>query len=96
MYLGKNSISTLLKFCGEYLEASEPDTVLRIQIDNKLNFENPIKYLCSKASKKIGALQRISNLLDTQKKIFCSILIIKSQFNYCQFQFNYCQFVWRF
>ena len=45
MYLGKNSISTLLKFCGEYLEASEPETVLRIQIDNKLNFENPIKYL---------------------------------------------------
>ena len=31
-----------------------------IQIDNKLNFETHIKYLCSKASQKLGALQRFS------------------------------------
>ena len=30
--------------------------------------------LCSKASQKLGALQRLSNLLDAQKKNFCSIL----------------------
>ena len=49
-------------------EAGQIETVLRIQIDNKLNFENHIKSLCSKASQKLGALQRFSNLLDAQKK----------------------------
>ena len=39
---GKDSVSDLLRFCGEELEASELETVLGVQIDNKLNFENHI------------------------------------------------------
>ena len=84
MYLGKDYISDLLRFCGEFLEVSELETVLGIQID-KLNFENYIKYLCSKASQKLGALQRFSNLLDAQKKN-----LIKSQFSYCQLVWMFC------
>ena len=74
MCLVKDSASDLLRFFGEDLVASELETVLRIQIYNKLNFENHIKYLCNKASQKLGALQRISNMLDTQKKNLLSIL----------------------
>ena len=74
MSLGKDSKSDLLRCFGEVLEASELETVLRIQIDIKLNFENYIKSLCSKASQKLGELQKFSNLLDAQKKIFYSIL----------------------
>ena len=58
MCLGKSHVSDSLIFCGEVIEASEIETVLGIQIDNKLNFENHIKSLCSKASQKLGALQR--------------------------------------
>ena len=58
MSLGKDFESDLLRFCGEVLEASELETVLEIQIDNKLNFKNHIKSLCSKASKKLCAFQR--------------------------------------
>ena len=83
MCLGKNHVSDSLRFCGEVLEASEIETVLGIQIDNKLNFENHIKSLCSKASQKLGALQRFSNLLDVQKKNLLFNSIIKSQFSYC-------------
>ena len=72
--LGKDSAGDLLRFCGEDLIASQPETVSGIQIDNNLNFENHFKYLCNKSSQKLGALQRSSNMLDTQKKIFCSIL----------------------
>ena len=74
MCLGKDPVSDLPRFCGEDLEASELETVLGIQIDNKLNFEKDVKPLCSQAFQKLGALQRISNLLDTQKKnllFFC-------------------------
>ena len=78
MCLRKDSASDLLRFCGEDLVASELKTVLEIQIDNKLNFENHIKSLCNKASQKLGALQRISNMLDTQKKKLLFNSIIKS------------------
>ena len=49
----------LLRFCGEVLQANHIETVLGIQIDNKLNFESHIKSLCSKASQKQGALHYI-------------------------------------
>ena len=42
-----DSVNDLLRFCGKNLEASKLETVLRIQTDNKLNFENHIKSLCS-------------------------------------------------
>ena len=64
MSIGKDSEGDLIRLCGEVLEASQIETVLGIQIDNKLNFENHIKSLCSKASQNLGALQRFSNLLD--------------------------------
>ena len=46
----KDSVSNLLRFYGEVLEASELETLFGMQIGNKLNFENHIKSLCSKAS----------------------------------------------
>ena len=66
----------LLRFCGEDYVAIELETVLGIPTNNKLNFENHIKSLCNKATQKLGALQRISNMLDTQKKnlLFNSII----------------------
>ena len=82
MSSGKDSESDLLRFCGDVLEASELEILSGIQIDNKLNFENHIKSLCSKESQKLGALQRFSNLLDAQKKNLLFNSITKSQFSY--------------
>ena len=90
MCLGKDSAGDLLRFCGEDLVASELETVLGIQIDNKLNFENHIKSLCNKASQILGALQRISNMLDMQKKSLLFNSIIKSQFSYCPLVWMFC------
>ena len=42
----------------------------RYKLKKKLNFENHIRSLYSKASQKLRALQRISNLLDTHKFFF--------------------------
>ena len=52
----KNSLSNLSRFCGEVREPNESETVLRIQNDNRLNFENHIKSLFNKASQILGAL----------------------------------------
>ena len=90
MRLGKDSASDLLRLCGEDLAASELETVLGIQMDNKLNFENHNKSFCNKASQKLGALQRFSNILDTQKKNLLFNSIIKSQFSYCPLVWMFC------
>ena len=50
MCLRKYIVSDLLQFCGEDLKASDLKTVLGIEIDNKLNFQNNLKAICSKAS----------------------------------------------
>ena len=55
----QDAVRNLLQFCGEDLQVSELETVLGLQIDNKLNFESHIKTLCSKASRKLGPLQQI-------------------------------------
>ena len=90
MCLGKDSASDLLRFCGEDLVSSELESVLGLQVDNKLNFENHIKSLCNKASQKLRALQRISNMLDAQKKNLLFNSIIKSQFSYCPLVWMFC------
>ena len=81
--LGKDSERDVLKCYGEVSKASQMETILGIQIDNKLNFESHIKTLCREASQKLGALQRFSNLLDAQKKNLLFSSIIKSQFSRC-------------
>ena len=90
MSLGKDSEGDLLRFCGEVFEASELEAALGIQIDNKLNFGNHIKSLCSKTSQKLGGLHRFSNLLDTQKKDPLLNSIIEFQFSYCQLAWIFC------
>ena len=68
MCLGKDYATDLQRFFREVLETSELEAELGTQIDNKLNFENHIKSLYSRASQKLEALQRFSSLLDAQKK----------------------------
>ena len=65
MCLGKVSVRDLVQCLEEDHKARELETVLRIQIGNKSNFENQSKTLFSKTSQKLGALQRMCNLLDT-------------------------------
>ena len=84
MCLRKDSVSDLLRFCGEDLEDNKLEIVIGIQIGNKLNFESHMKSLCSKFFPKVGALQRISNLLHTQRKNLLFNSIITFQFSYCK------------
>ena len=86
----KSTDGDLLRFYEEVLETTEIETVLGIQIDNKLNFENHIKSPCSKASQKLEVLLRFSNLLDAQKKNLLFNSIIKSQFSYCPLVWMFC------
>ena len=52
MCLGKDAVNSILKFCDEELKSSELETVLGIEIYQKLTFNCHVKTLCSKAAKK--------------------------------------------
>ena len=78
------------KFCDEELEASTLETVLGIQIDHNLSFEDHIKTLCFKAAKKVNALKSIGNFTGYSKRNPLFHLIKKSQFSYCPLVWMFC------
>ena len=90
MCLGKDTVNDILNFCDEELKSSELETVLGIEIDQKLTFNCHVKTLCSKAAKKLSALQRIDNIIDEEKRNLLFNAIIKSQFSYCPLVWMFC------
>ena len=54
----------MLKFCDRVLKASKLETAFGIEIINNLNFEDHIKVVCSKTTKKLNTLQSIANFID--------------------------------
>ena len=68
MCVGKDYVKDSLSFFEEVLGATELETVLGIKIDNKLNFENHIKFLCGK-----GTLQRdVRDVTKILKSVRCA------------------------
>ena len=57
--------------------------VLGVCIDGKLNFNEHVHRICSKASAQISALQRLTGLVDYQSRKAIYTSFIASNFNYC-------------
>ena len=57
--------------------------VLGVSIDDKLNFNDHVKRICSKGSAQMSALRRLTGLIDlpSRKAIYSSF--IAANFNYC-------------
>ena len=90
MCLGKDAVNDILRFCDEKLKSSELETVLGIEIDQKLTFNCHVKTLCSKVAKKLSALQRIANIFDEGKRNLLFTAIIISQFSYRPLVWMFC------
>ena len=63
--------------------------LLGLIIDSGLTFNNHVKAICKKASQKLTAIIRMSNILSEYKRK----LLIKTFF---ELQFNYCPWIWVF
>ena len=68
---------------GIKLPKSCEEKILGVIIDNELKFDPHIRSMCKKAAQKLGVLNRISSLLDPEKKRLVFNAVIKSHFNYC-------------
>ena len=57
--------------------------LLGIIIDSSLTFDGHVTMLCRKASQKLTAISRLSNLMSQEKRIVLVRTFFESQFNYC-------------
>ena len=64
MGVGNNSVDKSFIFENAIMENTKDVTMLGVTKGNKLNFQNHIKILCTKASQKICALSSLFNYLD--------------------------------
>ena len=83
MCFGIGSENDDFVFDGIKLPNSCEEKILGVIIDNKLKFDPHIRNMCKKAAQKLGVLNRISSLLDPEKKKLVFNAVIKSHFSYC-------------
>ena len=84
MFLGTKMKTRLcLEINGRKSISTTEVTLLGIKIDWKLQFNRHVEHLCINARKKVGALMRLRNKLDTDQKLILYNSFIKSQFGYC-------------
>ena len=62
---------------------SMDEKILGVYFDNKLNFNIHLKKICKKASQKLHALARVSNLMSIRQRKIIMNAFIHSQFSYC-------------
>ena len=75
---------------GTKIWESAEETLLGIHIDNDFYFNKHVENLCRKASRKLTALARLSNiLLFSKMKILISSFFL-SQFSYCPLTWMFC------
>ena len=73
---------------GIKLPNSCEEKILGVITDNELKFDPHIRSMWKKAAQKLGVQNRISSLLDPEKKRLVFNAVTKSQFNYCPLMFS--------
>ena len=92
LLLGTNvsSVNTSFNIKGSKIAPSNSVKLLGIEIDNKLNFSCHISKICKKAGQQLGALARLSKVLDQDTKMTIFNSFILSNFNYCPLVWHHC------
>ena len=83
----KNKVT--IRIGGMEIKNSEYEMLLGIKVDTKLNFNEHLNDIISKASRKVNALSRVMPYMNLSKKK----KLVSSFFNS---QFNYCPLIWMF
>lgn len=74
---------------GKVVKNNDQIELLGVKVDDNLNFSNHISDLCKKASRKVGVLTRLRNLIPCSAKL----TIYKTSILPC---LSYCHIVWHF
>ena len=84
---GKKGISAITELIidNKTIHCDDSVTLLGIEFDNVLTFNNHIASMCKKAAIQLAVLKRIGHLLTIKCK-----LAIQSNFNYCPLIWHFC------
>ena len=90
--IGKKTHDAIEQFqIGSTLIKCEDNvTLLAVNIDFKLNFNDHVSEICRKASKQLAVLKRLGRFLTKQGKLTIYNSFIMSNFNYCPVAWYYC------
>ena len=72
------------------ISVSDSIKVLGIHVDNKLNFNEHIQFMCRKAGRQLNVLQRMRGVLDFKARLCIYKSFILSNFAYCPVVWMFC------
>ena len=84
--LNKNKstqVKATMNIGNEKIESLSAVKLLRIEIDDKLNFNNHINTICRSAANQLNALIRLRHFLETKERKALIQSFVLSNFNYC-------------
>ena len=90
--IGKNAHDGITSFNIDSVEIKCDDnvTLLGINIDFMLRFDDHVSEICKKASKQLAVLKRLGRFLTRQGKMTIYNSFIVSNFNYCLLAWHFC------
>ena len=80
----------MVEINGCNVQTSDCVKLLGIHIDDKLRFQKHISVVCSRASRQINAMNRVSKFLSKECKIKLYNAFILSNFLYCSIVWHFC------
>ena len=72
------------------IKCKDDVTLLGMNIDFKLRFDDHVSQICKRASKQLAVLKRVGRLLTKQGKMTIYNSFIVSNFNYCPLAWHFC------
>ena len=90
--IGKNAHENIASFKVDSVEikCEETVTLLGVNIDLMLSFDDHMTDICKKASKQLAVLKRFGRFLTKQGKLTICNSFIVSNFNYCPLAWHFC------
>ena len=71
------------------ITSSENVTLLGLEVDSKLNFDEHISKLCNKSARQLNTLCRIRHLIGLEERKILINSFIYSNFNYCPLEWHF-------
>ena len=90
LLLSDNNKDKYIQIQQYIIQNSESEKLLGIKIDNNLSFNEHVTELCTKASQKLHALERVSCFMTCHHKRTIMRAFINSQFGYCPLVWIFC------
>ena len=80
-----------IKIKGKVIENVNKIKLLGVNVDENMNFAVHISEMCKKASRKVGVLMRLRNLIPVAAKVTIFKTSILSHLTYCQLVWHFCK-----